>query len=596
MRAHRGAPHLIGPMIGSWTPASADYNPPIPPWEWNWEPSSIWEEEVWEPEFDETVLAMTLENLVFAIALDVIFNEPDSFETDVFSPGGYIVGWSQPPHPIDWIPSVDPRSSQSEKARAVLYDYFHDDNLRGWFDKDSVKRAFGVKNTADYDPIALIMAYENKSDPVWQKLGRHAETSWNELNKNVNLAIKKRLKLGPLPQSSYSTHPGPVVIYYYDNDRMKKIVYPTQTVVPALQDHHTWWKVDGVHTHETQNPQAIAAERSQPGDPGGGKWGDEGFDFAKDFGQVGAVFGTIMQVVGSIIQVIPGVGTAVGSALIAAGAATQQVMAAIGDAMLGADNAAALAGLAQVVLKVAGNAGFHLPPDYAQALSQTINMVAAAVSAAQKKYTNFSELWGSVAQKADQLGHLGDQEAETIAKILGENDAGKFFIDGYTVGKFAKLEQIEAIAEIVKGYQTFVQDPKALNFFLLGAGIGHLTSVQSGARPPPIRKSTSQLSPSAATRKQKRTSATSGTFRTGAYVRAGADAAREALDEHVGMLASRYAVGEEKRTWEAAAWGCPVGYWRDPLSGECLPRTPICPLGKHFDFATGACIAGGPWW
>ena len=608
----------FAPMLGATTPAGPDYRPPSPPWEWNWSPPAVWQ---WEPSWDESSLDDSLEGLAMEMAIDALAG--DSFGlTEVppaedYFPVGYftgvvdadadgevdvMVGWSQPPHPIDWIPSVNPNASFREQARAVLYDYFHDDELRSWADHGEVKDAFGygkgkaIHNTADYDPITLIQAYENPKDPVWTQ-GKGAAT-WAQLDKAVRGAVRRRLKLGPLPQSSYSTHPGPVVVYYYDHDRMKKIVYPTTSVVPALQDQHTWWKVDGVHTHETQDPNAIALERKSPGDPGGGKWGNEGFDAEKDFGQVGSIFGVIMEAVGAVIQVIPGIGTAVGSALSAAGAAIQSITAAIGNAMLGADNAAALAGLAQVVLKVAGNAGFHLPPDYAQAISSTINTIAQAVSIAQRKYTNFSDLWGSVAQKANQLGSLGDKEAEIIAKILGENEAGKFFIDGYTVGKFAKLEQIEAIAEIVKGYATFVQDPKALNFFLLGAGIGHLTSVQAGQKPPQIRKAAGgRPSPqaAAAVQKQRRNAAaTAGSFRTGAAIRAGALAAHEDLEDHIRMLGARHMVGQI-RSWDPIAWGCPVGYWKDPLSGECMPRSPVCPDGRHFDMATGTCVPSGSW-
>lgn len=582
--------------------------------------------------WDEQRLWDALEDVAHAIAADVVSSSSD---------GEYFVGWSQPPHPIDWIPSVNPKASHREQARAVLYDYFHDDHLRTWAANDYVRKAFGTKgkpivHTEDYDPVALVRAYEDKNDEVW-KTGRGPDypkdgwttqtrkgrpgkgvpvVSWDALDDAVQLAIDKRLKLGPLPQSSYVTHPGPVYVYYYDNDWMKKIVFPSSTIPYALDPNQKrWWAVssgpDSVGTYQSNDPKQIEAERKKPGMPGGGNWGGEGFDFQKDLGQVGMVFGVIMEAVGAVLQVIPGVGTAIGSALIVGGAVIQSITAAIGDAMIGADNAAALAGLAQAVLKAVGISGFKIPPEYAKVLSSTINTIAQSVSAAQKQNLSFSKMWDMVAAQAQSMGPMGDQEAHTIAQILGENEAGNLFIKGHTVGKFAKMEQIEAIAEIVKGFSIFVKDPKALNLFLLGAGIGHLTAVQEGKKPPLIPSADAgRPSPqvvAARTRAATPAAQRAGVHRVGAIAQASVYSAREDLDQLLGQLEERYAsgahlVGQEQPpvVWDPLAWGCPPDTWKDPLSGHCLARTPVCGRGFRFDMNTGKCVPiapsmGGGW-
>ena len=614
MTPYYGSVTRVNPFGETVIPTYGEVVAMNPPWDWDWEawapggypyafggePYPVEAEDFYA--FDEEVLWAAIEDAVLDTAIDVVlvFEEMLSPPERCFPDAQYLVGWSQPPHPIDWIPSVNPKASFREQARAVLYDYFHDDELRNWVSQGDVKDAFGygkgkpIQHIEDYDPILLIDAFENKSHPVWK--GRGGNATWQAMNTAVRNAVKRRIKLGALPQSSYVTHPGPVYIYYYDHDRMKKIVYPPSDIPDAMKpDNKKWWGVGNVKVYETQDPKKIEAERKKPGDPGGGVWDGEGFDFQKDLGQVGEIFGIIMEAVGAVLQVIPGVGTAIGGALIVGGAVIQSITAAIGDAMIGADNAAALAGLAQAVIKAVGVAGMEIPPDTAKAVSGTINTIAATVSQAQKQNLSFSKTWDLVASQAQKMGRIGDEEAHILAKVLGENEAGSLFIKGHTVGKFAKPEQIEAIAEIVKGFSIFVKDPKALNLFLLGAGIGHLTAVQEGQKPPLIAKASSKrLSPEEAAKKKRMKLA--GVHRTGAVITAGEAAAREDLDDLVGALGSRYEFAgqtEPPVVWEPTAWGCPKGTWWDSLEGKCRPMTPTCPIGFFWDPTIRTCRSIG---
>jgi hypothetical protein len=420
-----------------------------------------------------------------------------------------LVGWSPPPHPIDFVASFDPRASKRDQARAVLNSYLYDNDTRDWADDGTVKSAFGstkkpIQKKEDYDPAMLIAAYENPQSPVWRVHG--GRNSWNELDKAVQKAIAKRTKLGPLPKSNYESDP--VVIYYYDNDRMKKITYPRMSIPVALNPQNLqWWRwgmgpqddaskkkgIDDIHTFETQDPKSIAAERAQPGFFGGsdhpnaagtgGHWHDEGFDAGKDLpGNMGVISSTMMQVIGTVLEVIPGVGTAIGSTLIMAAPYVQQIANMVDVTVAGGDNAAALAGISKMLVAAASaglkyGAGVNVPPMAVQALGVTIDQVSQSVDAAQKQKLDFASMWTKVAKKAASFGKLDDTAAHVIATVLGEDVAGKVFLAGHQAGKLADLPTVAAIAKIVQPMGAFT-DPKITNLFLLGAGIGHISQVQ----------------------------------------------------------------------------------------------------------------------
>lgn len=588
------------------TPVYGEVVATDPPWNWDWDiwalggypydPGLVWS---WEeaPGVDEAVLDQAM------LEVEIVL-------LDRFAPWlltqqqDFFVGWSQPPHPIDVIPSFDPHSPFQQQARDVLFDYFHDDDLRNWADDGDVKRCFKVQKKEDYDPTALIAAYENPHAKVWSCHG--GQNSWQALDHAVKAAIQKRTKLGPLPKSSYDAGPSnssPIVIYYYDNDRMKKITYPPFSIPAAMNPSNiTWWKwgagdssdagkqkgLDDVHTWETQDSQAIALERKQPGFPGGGHWGNEGFSYDKDVaGNVGPIVSTIMQIVGSVMQVVPGLGTAVGSALITAAPYVQTIVSAVDTAFQGGDNAAALDGIAHMVLKAAQiglseGANINIPPAAMTALSTTVDSVAKAVDEGQKQKLDFGTLWANVAAKANTFGKLGDDEAQAIAAVLGENAAGNVFIKGHTAGKLTDPPTIAAIAKIMQSMTAFT-DPKIVNIFLLGAGIGYLTRTQEGLNQGIVRKKGGPAHP--AIKNVKKT----GGHRTGGVVTAGARAAEEDLDHFVGLLANRYNIGrgfvgqDAPPVWEPTAWGCPRGTWWDSLEGRCRLQTPTCPVGFFWD-------------
>ena len=441
-------------------------------------------------------------------------------EFDEFGFDGF-VGWTAPPHPIDYVPSLNAKDSFQQQARSVLLSFHYDDATKNWTDQQNVKDAFGYTKEGGYDVTRLIGAYENKNDPVWKKLdsasGSAPGQGWKDFDAAIRGAIQRRLKLGALPASSYDTDP--IVVYYYDDDRMKKIVWPKHDVPTAIDPLNanatTYWRLYDVFTYETQDPGKIALERKKPGSPSGcyskgrdgcrgaGGWDDEGFDWNKDApGNVDAVFtgiaSAVMEVIGAVLDVT-GVGTAIGVALNVAGAVIPALIGGIAGVIdagfQGTDNAGALLGIAKALL-TAASAGFKagtgvtIPPEALKALSGTVTMVAQTLDQAQKKRLNYTEAWNLVASKASKFTKLGDQEVHAISVLLGPTGAGKLFMNGYTVGRLAPMPQIAAIAKMVQAYgENFAHDPKAFNIFLLGAGLGHVASVQKGQKPKPLPSS-----------------------------------------------------------------------------------------------------------
>lgn len=389
------------------------------------------------------------------------------------------VGWLPPPHPIDVQPNFDPSASHAQQARSVLLDFAHDDNLRNWFDKGEVTAAFGVHHKEDYDPNSLVAAYENKRDPVWAHLGQHQETSWNELAKNVDLAIGKRKKLGKLPKASYDRDP--IVVYYYDDTFMKRVEYP-KGVMPAMlnPENHYYWRDPNVHTAQTQDPNKIRAEQLKPGLPGNlAGWDSEGFAWDKDVaGQIGQITSTTLQLIG-VAMSATGYLAAAGSLVEKAAPFIGAALGMVDDAFQGNDNSKAALALAGAVLQLAnagvGQAtGVTMPKVAMEALSGVLKGVAASIAAGQNQHLDFTGIWSKVLNKAKSFGKMGDQQAHTLSKILGENSAGSTFLRGYQAGKLSDLPTIQAISQLFNNSANG-------NVFMLGAGLGQLAVHQGSA-------------------------------------------------------------------------------------------------------------------
>ena len=511
---------------------------------------------------DDELVGIIEEIAVGFVARHVPISPPRP-SAPVFQPQTF-VGWSPPPHPVDVVVSFNPHASKKEKAAAVLLDYYHDNALRSWADDGNVKQCFiggSSPKKEDHDPLLLVAAYENPHHKIWQCAGLR----WKDLDDAVQGAIARRMKLGPLPKPSYDTNP--IVIYYYDNDAMKRITYPLLSVPDALNPANAsgarYWAMysgpgddasvdaglDKVHTLQTADPRKIRIERENPGwknkaalkkilakyasefqhsgdcptckgtlgmgsiqAGSAGGWDDEGFDWDRDVagtGIVGSITGAILALVSAVLTAT-GVGAVVGVPL---GIATPLIVAAINDLDIGlhtGDFGAGIAGLATAIAQAAtsgaGQAGISLPPAAMKALASTVTSVAASVRAGEQKKLDFGQIWTDTAKQVQGM-KFGDDEAIAIAKMLtGQGPAaGHVFIQGYLAGKFLDMKSIEAIAKLLKAMAVFA-DPRIINLGLLGMGFGHLARSQG-------RKTFSPTHPSSVTPKAY---ATHGEFLSGA--------------------------------------------------------------------------------
>src|SRR6185312_12515581 len=116
----------------------------------------------------------------------------------------------------------------------------------------------------------------------------------HDLSSAIRKAMAKRQKLGPLPDNDYSGDP--ITIYYYDNDHIKRIMYPRSSISAASgmaldPSNRYWWKGNEIQTQQLNSD---------------GSWGDEGFDWNKD------VVGNISQIVGTILAILSAILSATG--------------------------------------------------------------------------------------------------------------------------------------------------------------------------------------------------------------------------------------------------------------------------------------------
>lgn len=495
---------------------------PFPPWE-SWEEEPLPVEVIIDMAFevvDDHVLTERQKKIRVLEAARRCFEWMSGIQG-----GGILVGWSQPPRPADVVVSFDPRASKRDQARAVLYDYYHDDPLRYWSDNEAVKRCFiggSDPRKENHDVLLLVAAYEDKNHPIWKCRGD--KMTWADMDKAVQQAIAHRRKLGPLPKSTYDTRF--TVIYYYDNDKMKRITYPGPSIVPALNpNNNSWWSwgggdqsdagkaagLDDVHTRETDDPKKIEVERANPGwvteqqkqvlkkkypwisdmkSGSAGDWSSEGFTYDKDWvgkGIWGALTGAVMAVITAIGSVV-----SLGIAAAPLGALSALAVAAVNaadTALHAGDFGAALAQLGPALIQAAvsavgqgaGAAGFNIPPAALKALGATVSVIAKDVAAAQQKKGNdLSSLWTDIAQKAKNYGKIGEDEAEAIAHLISGKSptVGHVFIQGFLAGKYLDQANAAGLMKILQAYMQFI-DPGIINIALLGMGMGMVSRNQN---------------------------------------------------------------------------------------------------------------------
>ncbi|MFI5299110.1 MAG: hypothetical protein ACHREM_13520 [Polyangiales bacterium] len=364
------------------------------------------------------------------------------------------MSWSHPPHPVDVIPSFDPAHLKESSEHLVLYDFMHDADLRDYVGGDDVKKALGVQHVQDVDPLMLIQRYDASSLP-----------NMASLNGVLEKAVKRRQKLGPLPVANYAGDP--VVIYYYDTDKVKAIFYPKKSITSsaggALDPKNLyWWKNNDVHTEERHDD---------------GSWGDEGFDWDKDVaGNVGQIVSTLCSVVGTVLQVIPGIGTGVGTILMGLGPLIGSLLNVVDVAFQGGDLGKALDNLGTAILKIADSGkvpktGSPISPKSLTELGKSMQTLGSILDAGQKQDKSFEDSWNVILAEPSKYASIDDNTIDFIGKSLGSEPADKILHAGYDASHYADGKTLGAIGLLFP-------DPGAGHLFMFGAGLGALAQAQ----------------------------------------------------------------------------------------------------------------------
>ncbi len=389
----------------------------------------------------------------------------------------HIVGWQQPPRPTDVVPSFDPNTDYDSKVRSVLYDFKHDDDLKSVL-------ATGPNGTAPFllvgsaVPIGamsgtvVVAAYE---DPAGFIAGHYPGLSASQKAQDTQTivdlfhsqkfqdaitgAIAKRAKLGPLPANDYGD---PVTIYYYDNDRMKRIMYPRASISTlsgmALDpSNRYWWKNNGITTQELSN----------------GTWGDEGVDWNKDIaGNISDITSIIVAIVGAVL-LATGVGAAAGAAILAFSAALAAEANMIDAGLTGGDVQKAAMGFINAITKLVG---VELPSGVLTTLGKPVLAAAAGLLAQLLPYfgktqgMGFADAYATIQANLNQFGPVTDTIESVLSNLAG-SQASKVLDGGYAAASYSDPHEIQGIIDLLPD-----ADQKTL--FQLGATLGMLRKDQ----------------------------------------------------------------------------------------------------------------------
>lgn len=433
----------------------------------------------------------------------------------------HIVGWSHPPHAFEVIPSFDPSSRRTEQVRAVLIDYDHDDDLASagasvlseivgprprsinadktvspsnwlpslaggivladaYVDPNRFGKTFGVVRQIGTLPTNVPGAQLATYDYI---TGAQLQAIFSKYNlaDAIEKAIAKRTKLGPLPDNDYSADP--IVIYYYDNDRIKRIMYPRSAISTASgmaldPNNRYWWKGNAITTQERHDD---------------GSWGDEGFDWNKDVvGNISDIVGTILVIL-SVILSLTGIGAAAGSAFAAAAAAvlTEAYMATIAVGTIASEIDTELTGgtlydvlnvWVKGVSAILGGAG-------SKALSDTVKLLAATLETLMpltqdSDSLTYEELLSKVETGLTATFVISDAYADDMSTFFGPA-LGAVFRGGYQAA-------LTAPPAVISGVLGILTDPAQKKVFQIGALLGHLkghslAAVYHTFAPPPVQ-------------------------------------------------------------------------------------------------------------
>lgn len=406
------------------------------------------------------------------------------------------MSWSPPPRPCDVVPAWKAGKTLSQLRADVLFDFRHDADL-----KSAV--LYGPHSTQSPDgtcPMVAGAAAPTGQDVaqaiLWPRgfVGLHPDQGFGtqatleafakKIMPAVDNAVRRRSALGPLPPNDYGD---PVVVYYYDTDRIKRVSYPRNTITtsPGMAldpGQRQWWTVPGAHVEQKNDD---------------GTWGDEGWDWNRDVaGELTAIGSAILAVLGAVL-VATGVGAAAGAAILAWSAALIAWGEGLAAALSGADPTFAIQNMIGALAQFVGG---QIPPGALAALGKAAvtgakNALESLLPIAQKTAgLSFSDAVAAAAAELSQGAPVTDQTEQVLVALVGPS-AGKVIDAGYGAADYAEPEQIDGILGLLEQ-----DDAKTL--FRLGALLGwmrkHQTRSARGLPTSPTKGAAAPPRPSAA--------------------------------------------------------------------------------------------------
>lgn len=392
----------------------------------------------------------------------------------------HFTGWTPPPHPIDVIPSIDPSIPFGEQVKRVILDFYHDNDLRSavltgpgsttapegtnwWIDG----RGHVDPNhlwQAISDPKTYVSHWFNPQDFNQATFDAELKALHNfisTLREPIKKAIAKRLKLGPLPENSYGD---PVVIYYYDNDYIKRIEYPRSSISTASgmaldPNNRYWWKGNGIGTYQLNSD---------------GTWGDEGFDWNKDAEGTLTTIGTIIMAIVGAVLTATGVGAAAGAAILAFTAALVAESQMIAMGLTNGDASKFLGGFIDAFTKLLGvevNLTNLFPPAVTKATIALLNsnLKRLSVFTTVIDTQDFATAYATIQKQLGTFGPIDDAQINAIDTMLG--GARGPFDSGYSIADYADPDTIDGVSKLIS-------DDGARNLFKFGALLGSMRKDQ----------------------------------------------------------------------------------------------------------------------
>ncbi len=388
----------------------------------------------------------------------------------------HFVGWTRPPHPFEVIPSFTSSDSESDQVLAVLLDFVHDDDIRAAITQPMawmLGGAYAKEDITRIDPMSLYIAY---TDPAtWISMNQAAGWALSDVQSafqnNTNLqqavqsAINKRLSIGVLPQNEYDTDT--VTVYYYDNDRLKRVIYPRTSLTTADgmaldPSNMTWWKNNNINTEQLNSD---------------GSWSGEGFDAAKDLDAAWSVIASVIMAAISAVLIATGVGAAAGATILAFSAALLAEAQAVADALNGQSTASALAAFIDAITKFVG---LTLPSG---AISQATLAGLKFLNSEMKSLLplvqatdtmSFADAATYIRANLPPLNvgsnPITEEQALSLAALLGSG-AGPVYAAGFQAANYGSDTVIDGILGVLP-------DPDQQTLFRLGATIGLLKNQQ----------------------------------------------------------------------------------------------------------------------